>query len=480
MVERDAQRAVDERMAERQLVAALKKRGGKATLGDLVVATGLPKMQTENVLRAMLGRYQSHLAVDDQGELLYLFDPALRPRQQDSAWRRFWARAGTVLWWLFTLSCKIGIMLVLVGYFVFFIALALAALIAATASSKDNKRSSSGLGDLLFVVFRLVVQIFFIMPPRGQGYGRRALPRDPTARPFYKKVFSFAFGPEAAERWGLPQQEDPRAFERGLLAAIRLRKGVISATDLVRYTGWSLARADEEATRLLVEYEGEPEVSEEGTLLYRFPGLLVSADGQQHAEPPPWHREPETPKQLTGNATGTNVGIVLMNGFNLFAAASFLFVPEAQAAVYQALQLVIPSGVYLVGLIFALLLFLVPVLRTFGVGAENRRRQRRNVRRALLGELLREADSGKEPSLRPEGLPGTATRAAGDKPGLARAETEILLRDLEGEPEADDASRLIYRFPRLRSDLDAARDLRKSVGAASTRLGEIVYSSQEA
>src|SRR6185295_17508580 len=87
----------------------------------------------------------------------------------------------------------------------------------------------------------------------------------------YQSVFDFVFGPKR-----LP--EDPRAMEKRLIGFLREQKGRVTASELAALTGLSLAAAEEELTRLLVEYDGEVEVAEDGTLLYVFEELMLSAD----------------------------------------------------------------------------------------------------------------------------------------------------------------------------------------------------------
>ena len=44
-----------------------------------------------------------------------------------------------------------------------------------------------------------------------------------------------------------------------------------------RLMGWSFPRAEEEATRLMVDYGGEPEVTEDGVVVYTFKGMRKTA-----------------------------------------------------------------------------------------------------------------------------------------------------------------------------------------------------------
>lgn len=450
---------------ERALVQALRQRKGQATLGDLVVATGLPKAQVEENVRAMLSLYRSHLAVDEAGELLYQFDPALRRRDGDSKLRRFVARAATFLWWLLAVVCKVGVMVVLVGYFVLFVVLTIAAITATQGRGRSRSRAS---GSLVHLVFRLVISIFYVT-----GHRRIELQaRGETARPFYKKVFAFAFGPEAAERWGLPTAELQGDFRQRLLARIRSALGVLSPTELVRARGWSLREADEEATRLMADYEGEAEVSDDGRILYTFPALLASAGGPRQVQVADWHGHPERPKLLTGNPTRTNVLIGFMNGFNLLASGFLSYSVLAGRLPHE-----VPIWLTWIPLGFSVLVFVLPVLRAIGVARENGRRRRRNVRRALLSHVFRQLDRDRVPELHPETIPARALEAAHGREKLVRAETEQLLRDLDGEPEANDDGQLVYLFPALLQDQQGARVLRKQVDPASLKVQEIVYSS---
>ena len=106
----------------------------------------------------------------------------------------------------------------------------------------------------------------------GSGYGRqrsRFAARRPR-EPFYKRVFAFVFGPPTPA-------EDPLADEKQLVGYIRAQRGRIAAVDLVRLMGWTFPRAEQEVTRLMVDYGGEPEVTEDGVVLYTFKAVRKTA-----------------------------------------------------------------------------------------------------------------------------------------------------------------------------------------------------------
>src|SRR5262249_40524689 len=135
--------------------------------------------------------------------------------------------------------------------------------------------------------------------------------RDKT--PFYEKVNRFVFGPQEPPA-------DPRAAERAILAEIRAQKGRIGLGDVMRVTGLPREVADPLIASLMLDYEGDVGVSEDGGITYTFARLRKSAEEAPAPRPAPAWEERRALPPLTGNSTGANVGISLLNGFNLMMA----------------------------------------------------------------------------------------------------------------------------------------------------------------
>ena len=115
------------------------------------------------------------------------------------------------------------------------------------------------------------------LAPPGYGrdpYGRpQRRPRTAPKKRFYLSVFDFVFGPKAAPR-------DPRAGGQApAWPSCAITRGASTAAELSALTGLSLAAAEEELTRLMVEYDGEVEVADDGTLLYRVRGAAAVGVG---------------------------------------------------------------------------------------------------------------------------------------------------------------------------------------------------------
>jgi len=288
-------------VAERQsdVLSALRSLGGKATVGDVVAATGLPATDSQASLKQLLETHQGQLAVSDSGELLYHFDEKLIRRGTEPLLARVKRRA----WDLFSRVFKAWIVIMLVVYFVVFVILVLAALFA---NQQGGNRRSGGwggrgrrgggglpIGNLWFWYWIWGPRWYLGRPYYGRRW-ERTLPKDDKV-PFYKKVFAFVFGPDRPR----PTQQQ---LDRGTLRLIRARGGVITTAELVEHTGLPVEEAESEMGRLVGAYDGEPTVSPDGELAYSFPSVMLSAHGQVTArEPNPSWMRLEYPLDLTGN-----------------------------------------------------------------------------------------------------------------------------------------------------------------------------------
>jgi hypothetical protein len=431
---------------------ALRGRGAKLTRADAIVASGLPDDEAGRALTALLKQYRSHLSATESGELLYEFDPAFT-RRDASSWRERSAAVGRRLWKGFTFLFKIAIVATLVGYFALFVAMMVAMIFARSSSDRDDDRGGFGLEGLLW---------FWGWDTGSGGYGyarARGWPSGRKARdPFYKRVFAFVFGPPTPA-------VDPLADEKRIVAYVRGQRGRIAAVDLVRLMGWTFPRAEEEVTRLMIDYGGEPEVTEEGVVVYTFKGLRKTAGGGADATSPCWASERlEAAPPLTGNAPESNALIGLFNGFNLLAP--FWIVPAFEARVHVSLarwQFLFRDF----PLAFSAIFFAVPAGRWIKARLEASRRRARNDRRLLLGRIFSRSQARRREELAP-------TAALG---ALLDRELVSLGGDIASEP--DDRGQILYTFPRVDEELAAVAKARAAAPGAERDAGAIVFSSRD-
>ncbi len=451
------------------VVAALRGLRGRATLGDVIAATGLPDHEAEQSLKHILERYRGHLDVSDSGDLLYRFDPRLIERDREP----FGVRFRRVAWAAFKTGFKILTAAMLVVYFVVFVAIVIA-LAFANRDDEGIGGGGLGLGDLFLMHWLL----------GGRGWNRRSLYYgDSHARrlpknarpPFYKKVFAFIFGPEEPRPTQLQK-------DRSVLQLIRARRGVLAAPELIEHAGLTIDQAGEEMGRLTGAYGGDPRVSDGGEVVYAFPDLMKSAHGKVRAsEPKPAWMRLEYRKKLTGNPAGSNLGIGAMNGFNLVAASVLGVVPAISVAGTElVLDPLVAWGLGVIPATFSSLFFLIPALRAVGLRGENRRRMRRNVRRLLLG-LVYARSVGTVRWIAVSDAVRHVTRALKGwqvNPATITAELERLAAEFDADVEkGDDGYR--YRFGRIREAFVEAELERRRLRLEDQKLGPIVYATSD-
>ncbi|MES1165888.1 MAG: hypothetical protein ABUR63_09025 [Verrucomicrobiota bacterium] len=435
--------------AKALMLDALRGRNAKLTRADAVVASGLPEDEAARALSALLREYRSHLSATDSGELVYEFDPRFQRRDALSLRERA-AALGARLWKAFTFLFKAAIVTTLIAYFTAFLAMMIAMIVARSNSSDRDDDGGIGFGGLFW---------FWGWDTGAGGYGRQRSRFAPRQRrePFYKRVFAFVFGPPAPAR-------DPLGDEKQLVAYIRAQRGRIAAVDLVRLMGWTFPRAEQEVTRLMVDYGGEPEVSEEGVVLYTFKELRKTAGGVADLAPRWASERLETPAPVTGNDAGTNLMIGAFNGFNLLAP--FWIVPAFEARLHVSLANW-HVALWDFPLAFSALFFAVPAVRWLKSRRDAARLRARNDHRRLLGRIF---------------------AAAGPRPREELAPTPALATTLDRElvelggdiaPEPDARGRVLYTFPRIEEETAAVARARAAAPAVEQDAGAIVFSSAD-
>ncbi len=430
----------------------------KVTNADAVALTGMPSAQAEPALKSLVRSYKSHLAVTEDGELVYEFDPSLERRDKVPLSERL-RSVGSAVWRGFTLFFKIWIMVVMIAYVVAFIAMMLSLMFAKQSSDRDDRRGGGGFG-FPWIWYWMMPDL---APAPTDYYGRPIKREGPPPKRFYQSVFDFVFGPK-------PKAVDPRALEKRLIAFLRDKKGRVTAAELVALTGSSLQAAEEELTRLMVDYDGEVEVADDGTLIYVFAGLLDSAEKTGG-----WWRwawdEPEAATTLTGNTGTANAVVAGFTGFNLIA--SLTIGPAFLAKMHLSGEPLLQFLVTLFPLIFSLIFFAVPAGRALVERRRRRKRERRHVRR----ELLRDIWATPNQLIDPEALSQKVAARIGLPAPAVRAQLEKLLPELDGDVDTDAEGHMRYKFPRLDEERAAVEQAR--LKAPERKLGPVIFSSED-
>ena len=490
------------------LVDVFRKRKGEATAADLVALTGLPKAQVDAEVKAVSDEYGARLRVTESGEILYSFPAGMRSRYRgfgpaaSRAWKAFRKVAAKVAALLF----KVWIVVMLVGYFVLFVGLAILALLASVASSASgNSRDSrsdkgGGLGGL-FVAGRLLDTIFriwfyselFMTPEqRAARAGRRS-----EKRPLYKAIYSFVFGD------GDPDAGWDTVEKKAFVAFVQANRGIVTMPEFMALTGLKPLEAEARINRFMYEFEGSPEVTEGGTLYYFFPSLLRRKDREDRTR---GSSVPVRPiAAFSANPKKANAAFCAFNGANLLFGSYFL----VQSLSPQALLPIIYGGKYaarlimtrgfdgfyyfthqllgkflgmgmdgpeallrlalgVVPLAFSLFFFVIPAIRSRRLAARNERARAENLRRVAYRSVL---DS--PIPVRPEAI-SVDNDAARPKDRRAAAKAVNELAAWSGaEPLADGS----FDFAEIGRGKAEAAKARAAVDVKAYELGGVAFDS---
>jgi hypothetical protein len=485
---------------EGRLVSYLKKKRGESTVADMIAGTGLPKYQVEQAAKVALDEYAGRLKVTESGELLYYFPEGMRSTVHGlgPSLRRFWKSFVQGSLKTLALLFKIWIVAMLVGYFVGFVALVVLAILASFAASMANRsdnrgggrdRGGGGFGGMYLVIrlLDLILRMWFWSNLLGT---QRRKPQQ--GRAFYKSVFGFVFG-EGDPNKGWEDEE-----RRYIISYIRSHKGVITVEELMALTGREPDEANSLMNRILLEFEGEPGVTDNGTVVYAFPELMRASQSEQKAlgqvpllNPVSKHLSP-----FSANKRRTNGWILFFNAFNLAFGSYFLVLSLTQSAgtllektgpylysftgrlLQQAgIDSPVPLLAVFLGAVpvaFSILFFLVPLLRKISLDRQNARIREEILRRRILTQMLSSPARVDPSEVRPVGN----GLDPGNLPAVSKRIIDRLAASMGAEPLVKEKEgTFAYKFPELERQIADLEDYRRKIDLKSFEVGKTIFDS---
>ncbi|HRR37277.1 MAG TPA: hypothetical protein P5034_00065 [Rectinema sp.] len=404
-----------------RLLNALRSYTKEWTSADLARATGLPLAQINAEMPAISDEYRGRIRVSERGDLLYSFPNGFKSKYKGfgPSVRRLWKTItkGAVETGKFLF--KVWILVTLFGYFFIFIALALVALFGSVAMrgggsrDSDDRRGGGGLGGLWLTtnLFDSMIRLWFYSELfKGPEARYRSAQAKAQRRPLHKAVFSHVFGD------GDPNAEWDTILKKAFVAFVQTHKGVISLPEFMAISGLKPEEAEDCITRYLVEFEGSPEVTENGALYFFFPSLLtktatVSGVTASTFPTKKLHRFSSNPEKMDRTFRWVNIFNLVFGSYYLWNAinlgtAIIVQTPEGTGlkgglsflysyTVYLFSMLGANQPVVLVGwllgvapLAFSILFFGIPIVRSLLIKRENEKIKHENMRRVLYSAVI--------------------------------------------------------------------------------------------
>ncbi|WP_008318152.1 hypothetical protein [Leptolyngbya sp. PCC 6406] len=258
----------------------------RVTVGDLAASAGLDLNTAQRGLITLAADTQAHLQVSEAGEIAYEFPKNFRAVLRNKYWRvrlqETWDRIWGVLFYLIRIS--FGILLLL--SILIIVAAIVVIIVALNSSQKDDNRSSSrsGGGGMMFIPRFWVGDLFWFFhysPNRQRQQPQRQTGRsgDDDDMNFLEAVFSFLFGD------GDPNADLEERRWQTIGTVIRNNGGAVAAEQITPYLdgfGESWAKDDDDYMMpVLLRFNGVPQVSPQGNIIYHFPELQVTANEGQ-------------------------------------------------------------------------------------------------------------------------------------------------------------------------------------------------------
>ena len=469
--------------AYQKIVLSLKRRRNGCAAADVCAATALPLETVRELLPKIADEYSGHLQVTQSGEILYTFPNGFTSRYRGlfPAFKKLAAKCAVVTRTVLVFLFKMWIMLMLTGYFVLFLAIAIAGVVISVSARNSGGRRSGGVfaGPNLF---GFLWRLWFFSEVTKPRYGYETVMRKNSEekRPMHKAVFSFVFG-EDDPNSGWEERES-----KAVIAYIQANRGVISLAEYMAFSGKDSCGAEESLLAFCAKYGGSPEVTDEGTIVYRFDDLLLRANTRDFAElSPPVKRL----KKFSANSKKMNGAFIAINAVNLIFGTYFLyhsFSVQPSSYLYGLVYYILgvfasdPASIIklvlgLIPLVFSVLFWLIPAARRFMENRENEKIKLSNYKRLGFGKIWTAPVNVELSSLvpvsgecRPKNLAAAGDRVVKDMGAVSSPEVE------KGEN-----GKFFYSFRELEYEKRALQKYRANLDPARARLGKKVFDTAE-
>ncbi|CAN0847036.1 Uncharacterized protein At5g03900, chloroplastic [Linum grandiflorum] len=380
---------------------AVNECGGRVTLGDVASRAGLKLSDAQKALQALAADTDGFLEVSDDGDVLYVFPKDYRTKLASKSFRLkiepLVDKAKTTAEYVIRVSFGTALVASIVVVYTTIL------LLLSSRSSDDDRRErrgrSYGSG---FNVYFNPTDIFWIWDPFY--YRRRRVQVEENENMnFLESIFSFVFGdgdPNQGleeERWKLIGQ------------FISSNGGVVTAEELAPYldlqTTVNFQNDESYVLPVLLKFDGQPEIDDEGNIVYRFPSLQRTASSQRSGRKEyvgkskrwaEWvggvqNYLEEKKLEFSKTSSSERAMVIGLGGLNLFGVI-VLGAMMKDMTLSQGGWIKFVSSIFPLLQIYAGSFFAIPFVRWFLVSRKNTEIEKRNITRRKFAKLLETPD----------------------------------------------------------------------------------------
>lgn len=374
-----------------KIIQSVEKLDYRVTVGDVAAQAGIELNFAQQGLLALASEAGGHLQVAESGDVVYLFPKNFRSILRNKYWQLRWQKTWKKVWGVLFYLIRISFGIVLVASILLMLVAIIAILIAMSSANNDreggnNRSSGSGYGGGFFVPRFWIGDIFWLFDP---GYNRRRRQRRQQASTSYQmnfleSVFSFLFGdgnPNAnleEERW------------QAIGSVIKHNKGAVTGEQIAPYVD-KMDQDEDYMIPVLSRFNGYPEVSPQGEIIYSFPELQVMASRRQsqsistkgYLQEKLWRFSQANSSKITMAA-----GLGVLNIVLAFVLGALLQDGAIAAELGGIVAFAASIQWFLLG--YGVLYLLIPLIRYFWIQGRNPKLVKRNESRSQRAIALQQ------------------------------------------------------------------------------------------
>ncbi len=372
------------------VMEAVEKLNYRVTIGDVAAQSGLDLNTAQREVLALASETGGNLQVAESGEIAYKFAPDFRNILISRSFRlqvKEWLK-GAWKWVFYGIRISFGLLLIVS------IVIVVLGIVAATIAiqsqgrsndSRDDRRSDRGGGGG-----------FIWLGGWGNSFGNpfmmfnpyyyepeQVRQRDPNEMGFLEGIFSFLFGD------GNPNTDLEEKRWREIASMIRTNSGVVVAEQIAPYLDETSRLEGDEyfVIPVLAKFNGFPEVSDEGTIAYKFPELQKVASKRFASTAGSYLQE-----KLWQFSQASSGKIAIAIGLGVFYLVASLYLgsllgdPRLAKSLVGFLGFINAAYGFLLG--YAVLFLSTPLVRYFVIQYLNRGISDRNAKRSARAEQL--------------------------------------------------------------------------------------------
>ncbi|MEL6928701.1 MAG: hypothetical protein AAFO95_08710 [Cyanobacteria bacterium J06600_6] len=354
-----------------KIIKSVEKLDYRVTVGDVAAQAGLELNFAQQGLLTLASEAGGHLQVAESGDVVYLFPKNFRSILRNKYWQLRWQQTWQKIWRVLFYIIRISFGVVLVASILLMLVAIIAILIAMNSANDEregnNRGYGGGFGGGFFMPRFWIGDIFWWFDP---GYNRRRRQRRRQAKGnyqmnFLESVFSFLFGD------GNPNADLESYRWQAIGSVIQGSKGAVVGEQIAPYVE-QMDENEDYMIPVLSRFNGYPEVSDLGEIIYYFPELQVMANRNSvksispagYLQKKPWRFSEAQGGQITLAAGLGALNIVLAFTLEILLQDSAL-----AAQLGGVVALADSLSWFLLG--YGILYLLIPLVRYFWIQGRN-------------------------------------------------------------------------------------------------------------